>query len=58
MICVDRARCLYCGGCVGICPAHAIILRETIITVDAEKCVNCGSCIKFCPAAALTGGKE
>ncbi|HHO57403.1 MAG TPA: 4Fe-4S dicluster domain-containing protein [Thermoplasmatales archaeon] len=52
MIRVDRERCLYCGGCVGICPVNAITLYETRIEIS-DACINCGLCVKFCPVGAL-----
>ncbi|MEM0372738.1 MAG: 4Fe-4S binding protein [archaeon] len=50
----DRNKCIYCGGCVSVCPANALTLKEVRIECDAKKCVDCGSCIKFCPAGALS----
>ena len=51
---VDRSRCCYCGGCVGVCPRDALELQETVLVVDNDKCVRCGVCIKFCPVDALS----
>lgn len=50
---VDRRKCLYCGGCVGICPANALELKEIVLVVDESKCTKCGICVKFCPVAAI-----
>jgi len=50
---VDRSRCLYCGGCVGICPANALELKEIHLAVDEGKCTGCGLCVKFCPVGAI-----
>ncbi len=50
---VDSARCLYCGGCVGVCPHDAIVLYETRIAFDAKRCVECGLCHQFCPSGAI-----
>lgn len=50
---VDRDKCMYCGGCVSICPTDALELMETFIKVDEDTCVGCGSCIRFCPVGAL-----
>ena len=50
---VNPQKCMYCGGCVGVCPQAAIELEETIIKIDPVKCTNCGICFKFCPAGAL-----
>jgi ferredoxin len=50
---VDKKRCLYCGGCVGVCPQHAMELKEVIVEIDPKKCTNCGICFKFCPVGAI-----
>jgi ferredoxin len=51
---IDRSKCCYCGGCVGVCPADALELRDTILCVDEEKCTKCGTCVKFCPVDAIS----
>lgn len=51
---VDRGRCCYCGGCVGVCPQDALSLQEVLLCVDDVKCVGCGLCVKFCPVDALS----
>ena len=50
---VDRNKCIYCGGCVSVCPVNALTLKETRIEADANKCIDCGACIKFCPVGAI-----
>jgi len=50
---VNHVKCLYCGGCVGVCPQYAMELKETLLFIDPVKCNNCGLCFKFCPAGAL-----
>ena len=50
---VDRSRCCYCGGCVGVCPKDALTLEETVLRVDEDKCIGCGICVKFCPVDAI-----
>ena len=50
---VNKIRCLYCGGCVGVCPAHAMELREVTLEIDQKKCSKCGICYKFCPVGAI-----
>ncbi len=50
---VDRAKCVYCGCCVGLCPANAIWLDETVVVIDDEKCVKCGWCVRGCPVGAI-----
>lgn len=56
MITVDRNKCIYCGGCVGICPVNAMTLEETYITIS-DACIDCNLCVKFCPVGALEGSK-
>jgi len=51
---VDRMKCCYCGGCVGVCPKDALELQEVAIYVDSGRCVKCGACVKFCPVDALS----
>jgi ferredoxin len=55
---VNRSKCLYCGGCVGICPAQALELRETVLFVDEKRCTKCGLCVKFCPVGAIKRDDE
>jgi len=55
---VDQSKCLYCGGCVGVCPVNALELYETRIRIDLGKCTRCGICIKFCPVGAISGDKK
>ena len=49
----DRLKCIYCGGCVSVCPVNALTLKENRIECDDSKCINCGACIKFCPPGAM-----
>ena len=50
---VDTGKCLYCGGCAGVCPVDAMLLDETRIVIN-EACIGCRLCIKFCPVGALS----
>ncbi|MFH1721328.1 MAG: 4Fe-4S binding protein [Candidatus Altiarchaeota archaeon] len=50
---VEPNRCLYCGGCVGVCPHDALILAETRLILDQKKCTECGLCYQFCPVGAI-----
>lgn len=51
---VDKAKCLACGGCVGVCPALALEMKKgTDVVCDPVKCTNCALCVKFCPVGAL-----
>ena len=53
-IIIDRSKCCYCGGCVGVCPMDALELQDTILCVAEEKCTKCGTCVKFCPVDAIS----
>lgn len=56
VVTVDPKACVYCAGCVGLCPVGSIELRETRLTID-DTCTDCGICVKFCPVEALSGGR-
>ncbi len=49
---INHDKCMYCGGCVGVCPMNALTLQETKLTVS-KKCNECGICMQFCPVGAL-----
>ena len=51
---LDPEVCCVCGGCVGLCPADALTLEETVLHIDAPACDSCGLCVDFCPVAALS----
>jgi ferredoxin len=52
MIHVNTKACDGCGTCVGVCPADALILEETV-SVDPLKCTVCLTCVRICPFGAL-----
>ncbi|MGD8244292.1 MAG: geranylgeranyl reductase family protein [Anaerolineae bacterium] len=52
MISVDHDRCVYCGGCVSVCPVGALTLAETRLVVG-DDCIDCGDCELACPVGAL-----
>ncbi len=45
--------CMYCAGCVAVCPALALNLNETKLELNKEKCIKCLACTKICPVGAL-----
>jgi len=49
----NRAKCMRCGGCVGVCPKSALELEESGVLVDNKLCIDCSICEKFCPVGAL-----
>jgi digeranylgeranylglycerophospholipid reductase len=54
MVSISRERCVYCGGCVSVCPSGALELAETRLLLDRELCSECGLCLSACPTGALT----
>lgn len=51
---IDREICCVCGGCVGICPAEALILTHAGLHLDEAACTACGLCVAFCPVRAVS----
>jgi len=54
----DHRACLRCGGCVKICPAKALELRDRHgggkrVEIDDEKCIRCYCCHEICPEDAI-----
>ena len=50
----ERKQCLYCGGCVSVCPVNALTLNDTRIEADDPTCTNCNACVLFCPVGCLS----
>jgi len=50
-IVLDKAKCINCGSCTGVCFTDALYLDRDSweLQYNAEKCVACGMCIKACP---------
>ena len=55
---VKRSVCMYCGGCVGVCPTNSLELFETELRINDKTCIRCGRCVKFCPVKAIMGDIE
>lgn len=59
-------RCIACGLCEKICPAHAIRIdahydehgRKAVdeYTINFGRCIFCGYCAEVCPELAITHG--
>ena len=52
----ENQHCCGCGACQGICPVHAVKMkndREGFIRayVAEEKCISCGMCTAVCPVS-------
>jgi ferredoxin len=51
---IDKATCVGCGACVGMCPVSAISLDgNNKAVVDESKCIECGACVGGCPVGAI-----
>jgi len=52
---IIEERCTYCGCCLEVCPANAIILQQEqqIALIQKELCTGCGECLCVCKYAAI-----
>lgn len=51
---VDSAKCIGCGICARVCPAHAITMTGRKAVIDPMKCTHCGLCELKCPVKAIS----
>lgn len=59
---VRKEGCTLCGGCVFVCPTHALLLEEPesdskaakTLRFNHLKCVDCGMCVDACPEKVVT----
>jgi pyruvate formate lyase activating enzyme len=50
---VYPAKCIQCGECVPVCPAHAVSLDDGKLKIDRSLCNVCGKCVAVCNAQAI-----
>ena len=51
---IDREKCNGCGLCISVCPCHAFVLVENVLTVvETEDCGWCLQCEVICPTGAI-----
>lgn len=51
---LDKAKCVGCGVCQGICPVRAISMEGGKPGINRKKCIRCFCCQEFCPKSAMT----
>lgn len=44
----NHEKCMLCGRCIEICPAHAIGRSDGTLSYDARLCLRCGRCAEAC----------
>ena len=47
-------KCVLCGACEALCPAHVHKLADGGHTIERASCVSCGACVDSCAAKALS----
>lgn len=55
---IDDEKCILCGNCAEICPAHALRIRgqegAQTMSLDTDLCIRCYCCHEICPVQAMT----
>ncbi len=50
---VKENECKGCKKCMEICPAQAIVMKDSKPVIDRKKCIKCFCCQEFCPFGAM-----
>jgi ferredoxin len=52
---LDKAKCVHCGLCVGVCPVGALETdkRTMEVVFHEDKCIACEMCVTVCPYKAM-----
>ncbi len=48
-----KSLCIGCKKCAEICPAHAIVMKNSIPVINKGDCITCFCCQEFCPVGAM-----
>ena len=51
---VDPDACDGCEDCIGVCPNHAISMKDDVAWINPAKCSNARKCIPKCPLSAIS----
>ncbi len=50
---VDFEKCNLCGGCMDMCPFHAVTIEAKTVRIDRQKCDLCLCCMEVCTKQAI-----
>lgn len=49
----SESRCIGCGRCIQVCPAHALLVKDAAFHIDRSRCKACMVCTEACPTHAM-----
>ena len=51
---IDTSKCIGCGMCTRVCPAHSIEIKDKKAVTLLDDCLMCGQCTAVCPMRAVS----